>query len=168
MLDEFLEPVFSSRRAGDLAGITGAQLHAWASAEVAVPSIDPGFRQGRPKKWSFSDVVGLRILRELIGAGMPMHMQANVLPALRHFMTVHPGLNGIARARLVLYGNGDVVVTDDEAQLGELVSNALGTILRALVIDVGPAVREVEKSMRRAQLLEDLELLEDAARLKAA
>ena len=167
-MDTVIEPVFSSRRAGDLAGVRGHQLHAWAAAEVAVPSIDPGYRQGRPKKWAFSDVVGIRILRELISAGMCPPMLGNLLPALRRFTLDCPGLPPLAAANVVIYGNGDVTVAADVDQLCALLRNSTGTILRALVIELGPVVREVEKAMRRAQLHEDLELLEDAVQLFTA
>jgi hypothetical protein len=152
-----LEPAFSSRSAAQLSGLSGGQLHAWSAAEVAVPSIDPGYRQGRPKKWAFTDVVGLRILRELMEAGLPIVMLSNVIPSLRAYTLERPNRQSLTAARIVLYGNGDVQITDDEERVGQLVAVSAGTMLRALVIDVAPAVIDVEKAMRRLQMDEDLD-----------
>lgn len=167
-MDFITEPVFSTRRAADLAGTTVHQLHTWASNEVAVPSIDPGYRQGRPKKWSFSDVVGSRILRDLIGAGICPPLLSNVLPQLRQFGLSRPGLAAMASASMVIFGNGDVAVAATHDEQSRILERSTGTILRALVIELAPAVADVEKAMRREKLFEDLELLHDLALVSAA
>jgi hypothetical protein len=69
-----VELAFSSQTTARLTGITLGQLTHWGLTDIALPSIDRGRKQGRPKKWSFSDVVGLRVIRELLAAGLSLQL----------------------------------------------------------------------------------------------
>ena len=143
----FLKSGFASGIAARLAGITPRQLHSWAVASFAVPSIAEGRGKGAQRRWSFSDLVGLRVNRELLEKGISLRRVRRILPELRAFTGISNNLEALAKARLVVLKSGEVAVVADSTTLIELCSHPGQTIMASIVIELLPAMADIQRAM---------------------
>ena len=153
---------FSSSITSRLAGITDGQLTHWTITGIAIPSVNEGRGQGRRKRWAYTDIVGLRIIRELLSAGLSLQMVRRILPELKQFTGVTHNLRSLAQSRLVVLGNGEVAVAMDGQSLLELFPNPGQLIISSIVINLRPALVDVQRSMRQAKMTEEIRTLQMA------
>ena len=153
---------FSSFITAKLAGITDGQLTHWALTNIAVPSICEGRGQGRRKRWAFTDIVGLRVIRELLTAGLSLHMVRRILPELKHFTGVSHNLRALAQSRLVVLGDGEVAIAFGGDSLLELFPNPGQLIISSIVINLRPALEDVQHKMQQEKLSEEIAVLRSA------
>lgn len=152
---------FNSAITARLAGITDGQLTHWALTNITVPSISEGRGQGRRKRWAFSDVVGLRVIRELLGVGLSLQMVRRILPALESFTASHT-LRALARSRLVVMGNAEVAVVVDGDNMTALFSQHGPRIISSIVINLQPALEDVQHKMQHEGLSHEIAVLRSA------
>lgn len=154
---------FSSLIAAKLVSISFQKLDRWARGDIAIPSIAASDGSGKYRRWSFTDLVGLRVLKSLLDDGLPMARLRRVLPVLRDFTQESHNLKALAQSRLVVLGDGETVaVAIDNHRLMELFPKHGQLLVASLVIDLQPAMAEVQREMEVVGLYEEIQELRDA------
>ncbi len=100
---------FSGRQTAEIVGITYRQLDYWARTDLVRPGITEASGSGSRRRYSYSDLLELKIIKRLLDAGIS-------LPAVRKafgYLREQLGTD-IASAHLVLSGSSAVLVRDGE------------------------------------------------------
>jgi DNA-binding transcriptional MerR regulator len=95
-----------------IVGITYRQLDYWARTDLIRPSIADARGSGSQRRYSYRDLVDLKVIKSLLDAGVSLQSARRAIEYLRD----HIG-EDVASAKLVLNGPGSVLVRSD----GELV-----------------------------------------------
>jgi DNA-binding transcriptional MerR regulator len=136
-----------------LVGITYRQLDYWARTGLLRPSIVDAKGSGTQRRYSYGDVIELKVIKRLLDAGLKLQQARQAVECLRG------GLGGdLASAQLVLVdsrsvlarSNGEVV---DLLAGGQGVFNILplsGVVkeLEAAIVEIGGAVPEAAAAIR--------------------
>ena len=151
---------FTTLEVAHLAGITKRQILHWkrqAGCHPSLPEVDPG----PGCRWSLSDVIGMRMVRELLERGVSLQQVRQILPALRRFTTSRSNLVALPQTRLALLEDGQVVFALDSTTLLDLAPRT-GSLLIGLFVDVRPAFEDVLRAMVRADMTREIEDLRAA------
>src|SRR5262245_39513821 len=101
--------LYSLKDVAELFALQEARLRYWAQTGFVGPSV----RRGSRFFYTFEDLIGVKVAKELLDGGLPMQRVRKQLDALR---TALPGVERpLARLRICSDGNDVVVVTDDLA-----------------------------------------------------
>ena len=133
---------FTGRKAARLAGISYRQLDHWARTGLVRPSLslaDPG--SGRPRRYSWADVVALRTVGKLLRSGVSTKAVGRVAVQLQRFGEGQP----LGEVRLVASGDDIVVVTDKDAAMSVLREPGQGVL--QFIVDIGAVIRELDASL---------------------
>ena len=95
-----------------IVGITYRQLDYWARTNLIRPSIADARGSGSQRRYSYRDLVDLKVIKSLLDAGVSLQSARQAVTYLRD----HLG-EDLSSAKLVLNGPGSVLVRND----GELV-----------------------------------------------
>ncbi|MGH9276880.1 MAG: MerR family transcriptional regulator [Acidimicrobiales bacterium] len=95
-----------------IVGITYRQLDYWARTNLIRPSIADAKGSGSQRRYSYRDLVDLKVIKSLLDAGVSLQSARVAIEYLRSNLG-----EDVASARLVLNGPGSVLVRSD----GELV-----------------------------------------------
>ena len=95
-----------------IVGITYRQLDYWARTNLIRPSIADAKGSGSQRRYSYRDLVDLKVIKSLLDAGVSLQSARQAVGYLRD----HLG-EDLSSAKLVLNGPGSVLVRND----GELV-----------------------------------------------
>jgi DNA-binding transcriptional MerR regulator len=95
-----------------LVGITYRQLDYWARTDLMRPSIADARGSGSQRRYSYRDLVDLKVIKSLLDAGVSLQSARRAVEYLRSNLG-----EDLSSARLVLNGPGSVLVRGD----GELV-----------------------------------------------
>lgn len=122
---------FSVAQAARLTGCSPSQLRHWSQRRLVVPS-------GSQQQYAFRDLVGLRVVRALLDAGLP---SARVSAAIRALAAV--GDDDLASLRLVTDGSTVWACRDDGQILDALRHGQLALFVAVdrVAADVGAEVR---------------------------
>ncbi|MGC8462881.1 MAG: MerR family transcriptional regulator [Acidimicrobiales bacterium] len=91
-----------------IVGITYRQLDYWARTGLLRPSIADAQGSGTQRRYSYSDLVELKVIKRLLDAGLKLQQARQAVTCLRD------NLGGdLATARLVLAGNQSVLATSN-------------------------------------------------------
>jgi len=136
-----------------LVGITYRQLDYWARTGLLRPSITDARGSGTQRRYSYGDVIELKVIKQLLDAGLKLQQARQAVECLRGDLGVD-----LASARLVLAGsrsvlahsNGEVV---DLLAGGQGVFNVLslsGVVeeLDAAIVEIGTRGDERRPSAR--------------------
>ena len=105
-----------------LVGITYRQLDYWARTDLIKPSLEEAKGSGSRRRYSYRDLLELRIIKTLLDAGIRLESVRDVFANLRE----HVGPD-ISSANIVISGTSSVVLqTDDE--LIELMKRGQGVL----------------------------------------
>lgn len=103
--------------AASLSGLSPAMLDYLCRCKILVPNT-PGRRgRGRPRRYSFGDVVMLRVLANLLKAGISVQRLKKALQALRRY---HKDITPYSLPTQYLVTNGRNVYLRDKHQLLDL------------------------------------------------
>jgi DNA-binding transcriptional MerR regulator len=127
---------YTVAQAARLTGCAASQLRHWAQRGLVVPSGPPSTRAGR-NDYDFRDLVGLRLVRSLLDAGLP---SARVAVACRALVAAGDDL---ASLRLVTDGSSVWACRDDGQILDALRAGQL-----ALFVAVDRLAADVEAEVR--------------------
>jgi DNA-binding transcriptional MerR regulator len=121
-------------------GITYRQLDHWDRTGLKSPSLVPAKGSGTQRLYSYQDVLELRIIKQLLDAGVTLQRARKAIDFLRE------SGEELASASLVLGAAGSVLVRDDEELLdllkgGQRVFNIVA--LSGVVGDVDAAIVEI-------------------------
>ena len=106
------DPGYRGPHVCKIVGITYRQLDYWARTDLIRPSIADARGSGTQRRYSYRDLVDLKVIKSLLDAGVSLHSARQAIGYLRSALG-----EDLASATLVLNGPGSVLVHND----GELV-----------------------------------------------
>ena len=137
---------FSGTRAAQIAGITYRQLDYWARTGLVRPSIADAAGSGSRRRYSYQDLLELRLIKSLLDAGIRLETVRDVFANVRAY--VGPD---ITAANLVISGTSVVLCNGDElvdvVRRGQGVLNVL--TLASIKTDLDEAMAVVDLPRRR-------------------
>jgi DNA-binding transcriptional MerR regulator len=115
---------YSGTQAAKVVGITYRQLDYWARTDLIRPSLSDAAGSGSRRKYSYKDLLELRVIKTLLDSGIKLESVRDVFEYLREHVD-----GDIASAHLVINGSSVVLARDDELidvlQKGQGVLNVL-------------------------------------------
>ncbi len=127
--------VFRGPQVCAIVGITYRQLDYWARTELVRPSIADARGSGTQRAYSYSDLVRLKVVKNLLDAGVKLQTARKAIEYLREDL----GENW-ATASLVLDGAGSVLARTDDALI-DLVRRGQGVLN---IVPLGHVVQELD------------------------
>jgi len=100
---------FSGRQTADVVGISYRQLDYWARTNLIRPSLTDATGSGSRRRYSYQDLLELRVVKTLIDAGIKLESVREVFAYLRTHVSTD-----IASAHLVISGQTVVLTQGDE------------------------------------------------------
>ena len=129
---------FSGTRTAEIVGITYRQLDYWARTDLVRPSMADAKGSGSRRKYSYRDLLELKIIKKLLDAGIKLETVRDVFTNLRQ----HVG-EDITSANIVIDGSAAVLARDD-GELVDLVRTGQGVLN---VLSLGRVAQEVDASI---------------------
>lgn len=124
-----------------LAGLSSRQLDYWDRRGFLRPSVRPARGYGSARRYSFGDLVRLRLAGRLRAAGVGL---AQIRQCVATLKRLDPSRAGIEEARLLICG-GRVLWVESDDQLVDLLHE--GQLM--LVFPVGEAVRDMAQAAEK-------------------
>ena len=134
---------FSGKRTAEIVGITYRQLDYWARTDLIRPSLADAKGSGSRRQYAYQDLLELRIVKQLLDAGIKLETVRDVFKQLRSLVG-----DQIASANLVIQGSSVALALDD-GQLLDLVRAGQGVLN---VMNLGQCQADLEE---RVQALRD-------------
>jgi DNA-binding transcriptional MerR regulator len=100
---------FSGTRAAKIVGITYRQLDYWARTDLIRPSLVEAAGSGSRRRYSYRDLLELRVIKTLLDAGIRLESVREVFTYLRQHVT-----SDIASAHIVISGNQVMLCDGDQ------------------------------------------------------
>jgi DNA-binding transcriptional MerR regulator len=113
---------YSGAKAAEIVGITYRQLDYWARTDLVRPSLVDATGSGSRRRYSYRDLLELRVIKSLLDAGIKLESVREVFSYLRENLG-----EDIATANLVIQGNQAVLVRDG-GELIDLVKKGQGVL----------------------------------------
>ena len=127
----------------NLVGITYRQLDYWARTDLLRPSISEARGSGTQRRYSYTDLLELKVIKRLLDAGVSLHSARRAIECLR------AGLGeDLASANLVLNGDGSVLARTDE-DLVDLLKGGQGVL--NIVLPLAGVVGELDGAIDQLQ-----------------
>jgi DNA-binding transcriptional MerR regulator len=112
---------FSGRQAATVVGISYRQLDYWARTDLIRPSLLDAAGSGSRRRYSYQDLLELRVIKSLLDAGIRLESVREVFTYLREHVS-----GDISSAHLVISGQSVVLAHDD--QLIDVLRNGQGVL----------------------------------------
>ena len=109
MLNESITEGFSGRQTAEIVGISYRQLDYWARTDLIRPSLADASGSGSRRRYSYQDLLELRVIKTLLDAGIKLESVREVFTYLRSHVP-----SDIASAHLVISGQTVVLAQGDE------------------------------------------------------
>ena len=119
------EPVadgYSGKRTAEIVGITYRQLDYWARTDLVRPSLADAHGSGSRRKYTYRDLLELKIVKSLLDAGIRLEVVRDVFTYLRENLG-----EDVASAHLVINGNQALLVRSNE-EIVDLVQQGQGVL----------------------------------------
>ena len=121
---------YSGAKAAEIVGITYRQLDYWARTDLVRPSLVDATGSGSRRRYSYRDLLELRVIKSLLDAGIKLESVREVFTYLQENLG-----EDVATANLVIQGNQAVLVRDggeliDLVKQGQGVLNVLALVAR--------------------------------------
>lgn len=100
---------YSGRKAADVVGISYRQLDYWARTDLIRPSLLDASGSGSRRRYSYQDLLELRVIKSLLDAGIKLESVREVFAYLREHVAAE-----IASAHLVISGQSVVLAHGDQ------------------------------------------------------
>ena len=134
---------FSTGDAVRITGVSFRNIDYWARTKFIVPSIAEAQGTGTERRYSFSDLLALRVARQLREAGVSTQSLRRVVEFLRmRKRLTHP----LSECRLIVTGTDVQVATSPEKMMSAL--RAPGLTSFAFVFDIARTVEEMKQEIR--------------------
>jgi DNA-binding transcriptional MerR regulator len=137
---------FSGTQAAKVVGITYRQLDYWARTDLIRPSLSDAAGSGSRRKYSYKDLLELRVIKTLLDAGIKLESVRDVFDYLREHVATD-----IASAHLVISGNAVVLCQGDE--LIDVLARGQGVLN---VLSLAGVKHEVDTQLPADQLPSEL------------
>ena len=115
------EQGFSGTRTAQIVGITYRQLDYWARTNLVRPSLTDASGSGTRREYSYRDLLELRVIKNLLDAGIKLESVREVFDYLRSHVD-----EDVASAHLVI--DGSTVIMCDGDQLIDVVRKGQGVL----------------------------------------
>ena len=137
---------FSTGDAVRITGVSFRNIDYWARTKFIVPSIAEAKGTGTERKYSFSDLLALRVVRELREAGISTQSLRRIV----EFLRTRKGLtNPLAECHLIVTGSDVQVATSREKIMSALLKP--GQTSFAFVFDLARTVDEMKREIETCQ-----------------
>jgi DNA-binding transcriptional MerR regulator len=113
---------YSGAKAAEIVGITYRQLDYWARTDLVRPSLVDATGSGSRRRYSYRDLLELRVIKSLLDAGIKLESVREVFSYLKDNLG-----EDVATANLVIQGNQAVLVRDG-GELIDLVKQGQGVL----------------------------------------
>jgi DNA-binding transcriptional MerR regulator len=137
-----------------IVGITYRQLDYWARTDLIRPSIADARGSGTQRRYSYRDLVELKVIKSLLDAGLELQRARKALEYLRENLGEE-----IASANLVISGNTALLARSD-GEIIDLVKQGQGVLnivpLGGVKEQIDSAIHEFAPSAAHEQLSLDL------------
>jgi len=121
-----------------IVGITYRQLDYWARTDLIRPSIADARGSGTQRRYSYSDLLELKVIKSLLDAGVSLQLARKAIEYLRQNLG-----EDIATASLVLNGPGSVLTRSD-GEVIDIMRKGQGVLS---IVALGPVVDELEAAI---------------------
>ena len=133
-----IEQGFSGKRTAEIVGITYRQLDYWARTDLVRPSIQTAKGSGSRRRYSYRDLLELKVIKNLLDAGIKLESVREVFSYLRENLG-----EDVASANLVISGTTSVLVRSGE-EIIDLLQNGQGVLN---VLPLGAVKDEVDSAI---------------------
>ena len=117
-----IEESFSGTKVTEIVGISYRQLDYWTRTELVVPSINKGEGSGRRRRYSYKDLLELRVIKNLIDGGIKVEKIRKIFEFLKDGLE-----EDVTTVNLVISGNKTVLVQSGE-ELVDLLQKGQGVL----------------------------------------
>ena len=125
-----------------IVGITYRQLDYWARTDLLRPSITEASGSGSQRRYSYRDLVELKVIKRLLDAGVSLQQARRAIQCLRE------GLGeDLASANLVL-GEGQSVLAHSQEAVIDLLRGGQGVLN---ILPLAGVVEEIDTAVTRLQ-----------------
>jgi DNA-binding transcriptional MerR regulator len=121
-----------------IVGITYRQLDYWARTDLIRPSIADARGSGTQRRYSYRDLVELKVIKSLLDAGVSLQLARKGIEYLRQNLG-----EDIATASLVLNGPASVLARSD-GEVIDLMRKGQGVMS---IVALGPVVEDIESAI---------------------
>ena len=122
------EQGFTGSKTASIVGITYRQLDYWARTDLVRPSLADAAGSGSRRKYSYQDLLELRVIKSLLDAGIKLESVRKAFAYMREHMDTD-----IAAAHLVLSG-GDVMICDGDELVDVMNRAGQGVLVNVLAL----------------------------------
>jgi DNA-binding transcriptional MerR regulator len=137
-VDADISTSFSGTRTAEIVGITYRQLDYWARTDLVRPDVSDAKGSGSRRQYSYRNLLELRIIKQLLDAGIKLEVVRDVFTNLRAQVG-----DDISSANIVIDGTTAVLARDD-GELIDLVRRGQGVLN---VLSLGRVAEEVQTSV---------------------
>ena len=138
---------FSGTQAAKVVGITYRQLDYWARTDLIRPSLTDASGSGSRRRYSYKDLLELRVIKTLLDAGIKLESVREVFEYMRQHLDTD-----IASAHLVISGHSVILAQGNE--LIDVLNNGQGVLN---VLSLASVKHEVDTQLPQAAELPGLE-----------
>jgi DNA-binding transcriptional MerR regulator len=138
---------FSGTQAAKVVGITYRQLDYWARTDLIRPSLTDASGSGSRRRYSYKDLLELRVIKTLLDAGIKLESVREVFEYMRQHLDTD-----IASAHLVISGHSVVLCQGNE--LIDVLNNGQGVLN---VLSLASVKQEVDTQLPHVAELPGLE-----------
>lgn len=142
-----------------IVGISYRQLDYWARTNLLRPSISDAKGSGSQRKYSYKDLVELKVIKSLLDAKVSLQSARTAVEYLRN----HLG-EDIATANLVLCGESPLLVRED-GEIIDLIRGGQGVLN---IVPLSPVVTELNAAILHLFPLDTVPVLNGASAHAAA
>jgi DNA-binding transcriptional MerR regulator len=156
---------FSGAQAAKIAGITYRQLDYWARTNLIRPSAVDAKGSGTRRSYVYSDLLELKVIKNLLDAGIKLESVREVFTYLRNHVDTE-----IAAAHIVISGKAVVFCQGD--QLVDVLRNGQGVLnvlpLAAVKSDVDAMILSIDSQVLKTVSSDNAELINPAESVAAS
>jgi len=156
---------FSGAQAAKIAGITYRQLDYWARTNLIRPSAVDAKGSGTRRSYVYSDLLELKVIKNLLDAGIKLESVREVFAYLRNHVDTE-----IAAAHIVISGKAVVFCQGD--QLVDVLRNGQGVLnvlpLAAVKSDVDAMILSIDSQILKTASSDNTDLINPAESMTAS
>lgn len=124
-----------------IVGITYRQLDYWARTGLVRPSVMDANGSGTQRLYSYRDLVELKVIKQMLDAGISLQSARKAVDALRGFD------HDLASVRIVIQGPSIVLAQSDE-QVMDLLRGGQGVL--SMVLEIEPLQQTITEAVQLA------------------
>jgi DNA-binding transcriptional MerR regulator len=124
-----------------IVGITYRQLDYWARTGLVRPSVMDANGSGTQRLYSYRDLVELKVIKQMLDAGISLQSARKAVDALRAFD------HELASVRIVIQGPNIVLAQSDE-QVMDLLRGGQGVL--SMVLEIEPLQQTITQAVQLA------------------